>query len=81
MSNVITLKMALEQGTTPSQLRILANGLDRIARDGYPHVEWSNDAPTFCREQPYDRKACEENAFALRRLAAALTIYLRKAVL
>jgi len=71
---IISLKQAVEQRSTPSDLRVLANSLERIAKDGYVYEEMpTNDhTATVVREPAYDRKACIENAAALRRLAGEL---------
>lgn len=69
---IISLKQAVEQGSTVSELRVLANSLDRIARDGYVYEEQMNDNPSTVREPAYDRKVLVENAAVLRRLAGEL---------
>ena len=71
---IITLKQAIEQRSTPSGLRVLANSLDRLARDGYVYDGRDDDdgKAMVVREPCYDRKSLIENAAALRRLAGQL---------
>ena len=70
MAAILDLKCAIAQKTTPSDLRVLANSLERIAKDGYVYIDTVNGA--VVREPSYDRKAAIENAAALRRLAGEL---------
>lgn len=69
---ILTLEQAVAQGSTASELRVLTNSLDRIARDGYVYEDQVDDNPQLVREPPYDYRACQENAAALRRLAGQL---------
>lgn len=69
---ILTLEEARAQNSKPAELRVLANTLERIARDGYVYEEQVDDNPSLIREPAYDYKACRENAAALRRLAAQL---------
>ena len=70
---IITLAEAIEQGSTPSELRVLANCLERIARQGYDNFG-HNEAVYFGLpidqvESAYSPEDCRRNASALRRLA------------
>ena len=72
---IISLEQAIAQKSSPSELRVLANCLDRIARDGYEYVDentWGEVGPMYIREPAYDYRVCQENAAALRRLAGQL---------
>lgn len=63
---IITLAEAIEQGSTASELRVLANCLERIANRGYRHTDIED---TTIEILPYSAEDCRRNASALRRLA------------